>query len=101
MIHYSCDRCRRPIEGHDALRYVVRMEIEVAIECDEQSKDGDKDALLELDDMLVNLSDETLEYDSTPLCERKRYDLCPACYREFVKNPFAREKLVPFGFSQN
>lgn len=101
MIHYSCDRCRRPIEGRDAVRYVVRMEIEATIECDDESHDNDKDALLELDEMLVDLEDEMLEYDKSPLCEYKRYDLCPDCYREFVKNPLAREKLVPFGFSQN
>jgi DNA-directed RNA polymerase subunit RPC12/RpoP len=101
MIHYSCDRCKRPIEGRDAVRYVVKMEIEATIDCDDCSPDIDQDALLEMDAMLENLEDEVLDYDCTPLFECKRYDLCPDCYREFVKNPLAREKFVPFGFSQN
>lgn len=101
MIHYSCDRCKRPIEGRDAVRYVVKMEIEATIDCDECPGDLEQDSLLEMDELLDQMEDEVFDQDGTPLYERKRYDLCPECYRQFVKNPLAREKLVPFGFSQN
>jgi hypothetical protein len=101
MIHYSCDRCKRPIDGRDAVRYVVKMEIEATIDCDDCQCDIDEDALMEMDEMLDQLEDEIIDHSGTPLYERKRYDLCPECYRQFVKNPLAREKLVPFGFSKN
>ncbi len=101
MIHYSCDRCKRPIDGRDALRYVVKMEIEATIDCDDQVVDLDQDALLEMDQLLENVESEACDDDCGPLYERRRYDLCPDCYRQYIKNPLACEKLVPFGFSQN
>ena len=101
MIHYSCDRCKRAIDGRDAVRYVVKMEIEATIDCDDCQPDSDVDSLLEMDEMLEQMEDEVDVHSDTPLYERKRYDLCADCYRQFVKNPLAREKLVPFGFSKN
>ncbi len=101
MIHYSCDRCKRPIEGRDAVRYVVRMEIEATIDCDECQNDLEDDSLTEMDSLLNHMEDEVLDVEGTPLFERKRYDLCPECYRQFIKNPLSKEKLVPFGFSSN
>ncbi len=52
MIHYSCDRCKRPIEGRDAVRYVVKMEIEATIDCEDCQRELDEDALLEMDALL-------------------------------------------------
>jgi hypothetical protein len=102
MIHYSCDRCRRPIEGHEAIRYVVKMEIEVTLNVDEyECNSMDDDPLVEMDEFLDQLNDELDVDDEAPLFDRRRYDLCPDCYRKFIKNPLAREKTVPFGFSQN
>lgn len=101
MIHYSCDRCKRPIDGRDAVRYVVRMEIEATIDCDECPHDCDEDALLEMDQLLEQVEEESLEDECSPLLERKRFDLCPDCYRKFLKNPLGKEKMVPFGFSSN
>ena len=100
MIHYSCDRCKRPIEGRDAVRYVVRMEIEATLDCEDGTHDCDEDALLEMDQLLEQVEEESLD-ECCPLLERKRFDLCPECYRKFVKNPLGREKMVPFGFSSN
>ena len=101
MIHYSCDRCRRPIEAREAVRYVVKMEIEATIEPSADDIDDDADDLLELDQMLARLEEQTLDQEDTVLYQRKRFDLCPDCYRKFLKNPIGREKVVPFGFSHN
>lgn len=102
MIHYSCDRCKRAIEAEDSVRYVVKMEIEAAIEpSDQEFDDCDQDCLLEMDEVLDRIEDELLDEDNSVIYQRKRFDLCADCYREFVKNPFGREKLIPFGFSHN
>ncbi len=102
MIHYSCDRCKRPIPVQESIRYVVKMEIEAAIgDCSNECPDADLDCLSEMDEILENMEDDLLDEDLSIVHQRRQYDLCPNCYREFIKNPVGREKLVPFGFSKN
>ena len=102
MIHYSCDRCKRPIPCHESVRYVVKMEIEAELECcANECEDSDLDCLSEMDEMLEQMEDDLLDEDFAIVHQRKQFDLCPSCYREFIKNPVGREKLVPFGFSKN
>ena len=33
--------------------------------------------------------------------QKRRYDLCPHCYRKFTNNPLGREKKTTLGFSHN
>ncbi|MFO1064092.1 MAG: hypothetical protein U0892_09535 [Pirellulales bacterium] len=104
MIHYSCDRCKRPIEASEGVRYVVKMEIEAELNtggCDDCSCDCDVDHLQEIDEVLETMQNESECFDESPLYEKKRFDLCPECYKAFIKNPLSREKMVPFGFSKN
>ncbi len=100
MIHYSCDRCRRPIEARETVRYVIKMEIEATIDATPDLLDDDADGLLELDELLSRVEDE-VDDECGVIYQRKQFDLCPDCYRKFVKNPVGREKVVPFGFSHN
>ena len=83
------------------MRYVIKMEIEATIDCQDQSPDADCDALTEMDQMLQDIENEIDDCSNIPVFERKHYDLCPECYKEFIKNPLAREKVIPFGFSHN
>jgi hypothetical protein len=102
MIHYSCDRCRRPIQADETMRYVVKMEIEATIEPTEQlSAEDEQDCLRTLDDTLERMEEEFADEDESIIFQRKRFDLCPECYRKFIKNPVGQEKLAPFGFSHN
>ena len=59
MIHYSCDRCGRPIDPHDELRYVVRLEIEAVMEPldGDVLEDDDRDHLMELHEILERADD--------------------------------------------
>ena len=52
MIHYSCDRCRCKLASDD-LRYVVKIEIQAAMDpaC-EHEPDEDRDHLVEIEDIL-------------------------------------------------
>ena len=102
MIHFTCDRCRRVIDSEQEVRYVVQMEIEAVMDsmhADEPQ--DDRDHLREIDEILERAD----AIDSDPLMgegiQKKRYDLCPHCYRKFLANPLARERKPVLGFSHN
>ncbi len=84
------------------MRYVVKMEIEATIEpTPQESADDEHDCLLEMDHTLERLEEEFGDDCESIVFERKQFDLCPECYRKFIKNPVGRVKMVPFGFSHN
>ena len=102
MIHYSCDRCGCAIDKAQSVRYVVRMEMEATLNVDsEEGLDEDQDCLLEMDEMLQSLHQEFIDEEEPILYQRKNFDLCPACFRAFVKNPVGKALHTPFGFSTN
>ena len=102
MIHYSCDRCHRPINPEEDLRYIVKLEVEAAMEpLDVDEFDDDRDHLLEVQEILERLEDADSEAIGEELYQRCRFDLCPECFQEFIKNPVGREGRAQLGFSQN
>lgn len=102
MIHYSCDRCRRVIDPEMELRYVVKLEVQAAMEPAEIDEfEDDRDHLMEVDDILERLEDADSDDLSAELYQRHRYDLCPDCFRQFMKNPVGPDNRMHFGFSQN
>lgn len=102
MIQYCCDRCKRVLDSTDELRYVVRIEIEAKFDGSNDEPDEDRDHLLELDEVLERLENSS-DSDSIDddLYRRQRFDLCPECYRKYLKNPLGRELSAPLGFSNN
>lgn len=102
MIHYSCDRCGCPIGKGDSIRYVVKIEMEATLDFSEMDNfDDDQDCLLEMDGMLQKLEQEAACEEEPFIHQRKSFDLCPSCFRKYVKNPIGRERTSPFGFSHN
>ncbi|MCO6455615.1 MAG: hypothetical protein J5I93_10005 [Pirellulaceae bacterium] len=102
MIHYSCDRCKRVLDPEQELRYVVKLEIYAAmepLECDEQ--EADRDHLTEIQEILERLEDGDDEAMADDIYQKRRYDLCAECYRQYIKNPIGREAPAHLGFSQN
>ena len=102
MIHHTCDRCKRVIDPEQELRYVVRMEIEVAMDpiYDGEAHD-DRDHLMEIDEILER-TDASAEAAGDEPVQKRRYDLCPQCYRKFAASPLGREKKpISMGFSHN
>lgn len=100
MIHYSCDRCKRSLDPENDLRYVVRMEVQAAMDpLDDDDDDGQRDHLLEIQEILERLEDGDGDLGED-VYHRRRYDLCSECYRQFVANPLARE-VSTLGFSKN
>ncbi len=102
MIHHSCDRCKCMIDPEDELRYVVKLEILAAMEpADADDVEDDRDHLLEVQEILERLEAGEDENVSDEIYQRKHFDLCSTCYREFIKNPLGREQPVHLGFSAN
>ncbi|MBM4000027.1 MAG: hypothetical protein FJ297_10905 [Planctomycetes bacterium] len=103
MIHYSCDRCRKTIDPKEEVRYVVRVEAHAAIEPqDDFADDTDRDYLGEIQDMLEmgSSDDDALADDDAP-ARSATFDLCPACFQKFVRNPLGCETHAQLGFSTN
>lgn len=101
MIHYSCDRCKRAIEPDEELRYSVSIKIEVALDSTEFEADDDRDHLIELNEILERLDDSEREEISQSAYQRRQFDLCSDCHREYVKNPLAVDAATNLGFSEN
>lgn len=103
MIHHTCDRCKRVIDPERESRYVVRIQIEVALEpLHEDEPADDRDHLLEIDEILERVDVSTLESDPDESFQQQQYDLCPQCYRKFAASPLGRERQpAPLGFSHN
>ncbi|MDH3718377.1 MAG: hypothetical protein OES79_09680 [Planctomycetota bacterium] len=102
MIQYSCDGCKRIIDPHDELRYVVRMEIYAAIDTAEiDDGDDDRDYLMEIQDIVQRGEDVENDRIGDDVYQQLRFDLCPDCRRKFLKSPISRETAKQFDFSEN
>jgi hypothetical protein len=102
MIHFTCDRCKRVIDAEQELRYVVRMEIEAVMDpVHEEEPQDDRDHLLEIDEILERVDASESDALGDDIYQKRRYDLCPQCFRKFNNNPLAREKKAALGFSHN
>lgn len=101
MIHYSCDRCKRAIRPDEELRYSVSIEIQVTLDSSEFETDDERDHLNELHEILERLDDADRLEISESTYQRRRFDLCATCHREYVKNPLAVDSLTQLGFSEN
>jgi len=100
MIHYSCDRCNKKINVTEEIRYVVRIEVQLAVG-NRENEQLDEASLEELEKML----EEIEEVPSEPFVDsesenEKTFDLCSCCYSEYINNPLAIE-TVGIGFSKN
>ena len=102
VIHYTCDRCKRVIDPQDELRYVIRMEVRAAMDLAETGDDhDDRDHLLEVHEILESVDDLADDEIADDIYQQLRFDLCPECYRRFIKSPVGKERSVEFNFSQN
>lgn len=98
MIQYSCDRCKRLIDADGELRYVVKMEMNAVIESN--ATDDEHDHLMEVHEIL-ELNDADSEALHHEAYQQQRYDLCPECFKQFVKDPIGGDIPAQLGFSPN
>ena len=102
MIRYSCDLCKRELDSHDDLRYVVKMEVYAAFDPSAANEeDDDRDHLQDIQDILERIEDAEDIQIGEEVYQQLRFDLCPECRRRFLENPLGREVAKAFGFSAN
>ena len=101
MLHFSCDRCKRVIDPDRDVRYTLRLEVHAVMDGMEDDAEDDRDHLLEIQEILERLDDSESELIGEDVYQRQRFDLCPECYRKYIKNPVGHEPAAQIGFSQN
>lgn len=102
MIHYSCDRCGRPIDSKEELRYIVRVEVEAVMEpLDGVIEDEDRDHLMTISEILERAEDLEDPMIGEGVYDRKRFDLCSDCHHTFIKSPVGSSKQKQMNFSSN
>ena len=68
----------------------------------EQEPPDDRDHLLEIDEILERVDASESDAIGDDIYQKRRYDLCPQCYRKFTANPLGHErKTATLGFSHN
>lgn len=101
MINYTCDRCKRQINIADQTRYIVQIDIQTAADHARDEFEDDVDHLAELHQMLEGIGEPEMDGESSEASHHGRYDLCPDCHRQFMKNPLGRDAVLALGFSKN
>ena len=103
MIHYTCDRCRRQINTQLEPRFQINIEINTIaptaaeLDVDEQAARE----LLELEELIDELAEESPEGDPDAAHQRQTFDLCQDCHERFGQDPLARQTAAEMGFSKN
>lgn len=92
MIEYRCDRCQRLIEQTTDVRYVVRIEVQAALEpLTRHVADDERDYLQEISEQLdgVDGAAEGVRPIEDSF-EQSRYDLCSTCFEAFRERPLGQ-----------
>lgn len=99
MMHFTCDLCGGAVD-HE--RYVAQVEVAPAFDPDEVTEDDlEADHLEQIADSLEEL-DSTSQFVLEDCGPRKfRFDLCPRCWKRYLKDPLGRDSLRRLNFSQN
>jgi hypothetical protein len=103
MLHFSCDICGKDLTPDGAPRYVVKIESFAATDPAELTdEDLDADHVEEMAQLLnaIEMGEEDAP-ELTPASQKQRFDMCPTCYRKFVKDPLGRDAATRFDFSEN
>jgi hypothetical protein len=101
MIHYSCDRCKRRLDGQQDMRFSVRIDAQAALEPHHMHEPAeDRDYLDELQELIEEAADIAGGDAALGLPIQRRFDLCRDCYVRFLRNPLG-EPAAPVGFSSN
>ena len=103
MLHFSCDICSKDLTPNGTPRYVVNMEAFAATEAAQLTdEDMDADHIDEMAQLLnaIELGEEDPP-ELPPANKKLRFDMCPVCYRKFLKDPLGRDAATRFDFSEN
>ncbi len=102
MIHYSCDVCKCDLDPNHDISYVVRMEVYPA-PCEASGAiDNDREHLDDIHEILERIDEFEAdgELPENDTYQTRRFDLCGACCRRFLKEPLGRRAAPQFDFSK-
>lgn len=100
MIHFSCDRCQCVIDAEIEVRYVVRIEVQAAVEPPETGND-DGQHLVDLQDLIDRMDPAEFEELHQRAYRELKFDLCQSCFQKYELNPLGVDEVKPVGFSDN
>jgi hypothetical protein len=85
------------------LRYVVRLEIEAVMSPIDSHvvDDEDRDHLMEISEILEHAEDAESSAIGPGVYERRRFDLCSECHRQFTRAPLGKKSAKSLDFSNN
>lgn len=63
--------------------------------------EDDRDYLMEAHEALERAEDAISDMVTDDVYQNRRFDLCPRCYRKFMKNPMGVDRPVELNFSEN
>lgn len=103
MLHFSCDICGKDLTPDGTPRYVVKLEAFAATDPAQLTdEDMDTDHVEEMAQLLNAIEEgEEDAPELPPTSQKLRFDMCPVCYRKFVKDPLGRDAATRFDFSKN
>lgn len=98
MSQFACDRCDRSLLVDDDVRYEVVIRVSAAydpleLDLDVLAQEGPRESARREDEIarlvraIETRSAEELEAE---VWKELRFDLCPACQREFLRDPLPR-----------
>lgn len=99
MIRYYCDRCKCEIDPHVDLRFEIAVEAMPAMD-DSQCNDGL--GHLEVFESYLEQSDASMECGlGEDLYIKRKFDVCHACYKQYLQNPLGVGVATTLDFSNN
>jgi hypothetical protein len=103
MVHVTCDLCGKELRPGEEQRYVVKIEVFASHDPNQLTEeDLDDDHMEEISQLLAEeacgLADPSEDAGGSV---HRRYDLCPACRKRYLKDPLSREATLNLSFSEN
>ncbi len=91
MVVLTCDMCGKVLLADEDVRYVVRVEVYAAYDPMEiTSADLAKDHGAEIRRLLEQAAEKDAEELEAEVYKQFRFDLCPSCQRNYVRDPLLR-----------
>jgi len=102
MIHFTCDLCGKMLLADEDTRYIVRIEVFAAYDPMEiASRDLEADRSDEMRDLLRKMEGAGADDLEDQVHKAFRFDLCPSCQAEYIRDPLASARRLRARFDRN
>lgn len=102
MLHCSCDRCHRIIDTETEIRYIIKLQAHASVEGPGSSSlDDDPTYLSELQGIVENLHESGDLSSPEEIYHQNRFDLCEACYHDYLTDPLGTAQRMGIDCSRN